>query len=386
MTRISTFRSIVLFFIFLFFEDIELSPFQLSYPKKRTVNSYPDEITTYPTLMLSPQAMRCSIFEFDIRCPPPRSVTVNEGTQFFVNDYWPILSDSNEIVNYHIEKTFWDKVERNAWEPITFKVLKTVLLNNGGVEGGAEYLDFGAWIGPTVLFAAHFASRVWTLEPDTMAAEMLIANFEIPENADIRKKTSIFHECIAEKAGILKIQGLGQSGSRINRESIVKFEHEVSGGREWNIPCRSLPQFYKEEGIENLRLVKMDVEGAELTVFPSLGPWLKELDQNKSITGGKPTFWLSLHRPYWARAELSDICALWRTFSQWKFVYNDLFTDVSSDYRVNRDREKDGDHCRVVLCATFCEFLLTDTILGMSSKNLTEKEGLIQGNKRYSGR
>ena len=31
---------------------------------------------------------------------------------------------------------------------------------------GATYIDFGAWIGPTALFAASYANRVFALEPD----------------------------------------------------------------------------------------------------------------------------------------------------------------------------------------------------------------------------
>jgi len=307
----------------------------------------------YQTLMLNPQVIQCSE-PLSVGCPSPRSVTVLE-TKFFVYDYWPVSVDRN----YMIVSEFWDRVDGISWEPRTFKVLKTILQNSGDVKN-AEYLDFGAWIGPTVLFAANFASRVWALEPDTMAAEMLVANFEISKNSEIRKKSRIFHECIAEKSGTLKIQGLGQSGSRIRRDSIKKFEHEVSGGIEWNIPCRSLPQFYKDEGMKNLRLVKMDVEGAELSVFPSLRNWLIELDLNRSETGGKPAFWLSLHRPYWVSPELSEICDLWRVFALWTFVYNDQLVDVSSKFKASIESENNGDHCWSIRCSEFCEFLLTD--------------------------
>jgi len=323
-----------------------------------SMNDKEQEITfqnlpIYQTLMQKPQVMQCSE-PTSVGCPSSRSVAIS-GTKFFVYDYWPVRVESN----YMIVSEFWDRVEGNSWEPYTFKVLKTILQSNGGANS-AEYLDFGAWIGPTVLFAANFASRVWALEPDTMAAEMLIANFEIPENSGIRRKSRIFHECIAEKPGNLKIQGLGQSGSRINRNSIQKFEHEVSGGIEWNIPCRSLSQFYKDEGMKNLRLVKMDVEGAELSVFPSLRNWLIELDLNKSETGGKPAFWLSLHRPYWVSPELSEICNLWRLFTLWKFVYNDQLEDVSSYFKTSIDSYDNGNHCWAIHCQKFCEFLLTD--------------------------
>jgi len=71
----------------------------------------------------------------------------------------------------------------------------------------------------------------------------------------------------------------------------------VKCGVDWNIPCRSLPQCYQEEGMKNLLLIKMDVEGAEFTVSWCLDMRLRELYYNRSVKGGKPAFGLSPHRP-----------------------------------------------------------------------------------------
>lgn len=62
---------------------------------------------------------------------------------------------------YHSK--FWRRAGRGDWEPETFAVLDAHL------RGDADYLDIGAWIGPTVLYAARKARHVWCFEPDPTA-------------------------------------------------------------------------------------------------------------------------------------------------------------------------------------------------------------------------
>jgi FkbM family methyltransferase len=69
---------------------------------------------------------------------------------------------------YHI--AFWNEVNRNAWEPRTFDVLNEFI----GPE--STFVDVGSWIGPTAMFAAKKASRVYCLEPDPFAYECLLRN------------------------------------------------------------------------------------------------------------------------------------------------------------------------------------------------------------------
>lgn len=59
------------------------------------------------------------------------------------------------------ERDWWPTVEK-GWERDTQHGLRAALTK----QKGATYIDFGSWIGPTVLFAAPYASKVFALEPD----------------------------------------------------------------------------------------------------------------------------------------------------------------------------------------------------------------------------
>ena len=72
---------------------------------------------------------------------------------------------------YH--STFWRKAAAGKWEPETFAVL------NAHLGPDRDYLDIGAWIGPTVLYGARKARRVVALEPDPVAFRALSWNIEL---------------------------------------------------------------------------------------------------------------------------------------------------------------------------------------------------------------
>lgn len=53
----------------------------------------------------------------------------------------------------------WDMVHKNEWEAATFKLIQHFL--RGHAE--AAYIDFGAWVIPTALYAAIFSDHVYAL-------------------------------------------------------------------------------------------------------------------------------------------------------------------------------------------------------------------------------
>ena len=120
------------------------------------------------------------------------------------------------------------------------------------------------------------------------------------------------------------------------------------------------------QGVRNLGLIKMDVEGFELDLMPSLHPWLESLDM---AGAGKPAIWLSLHRPLWREGERtpksdvaadSPLCGTWQVASMYKFVYDNSLVDISESFRLTDDKGKSGVRCMALLCTSFCEILLTD--------------------------
>ena len=72
---------------------------------------------------------------------------------------------------YHSK--FWRKASAGDWEPATFAVLDAHL------RPDRDYIDIGAWIGPTVLYAARKARHVWCFEPDPTAFRALSWNLEL---------------------------------------------------------------------------------------------------------------------------------------------------------------------------------------------------------------
>jgi hypothetical protein len=116
------------------------------------------------------------------------------------------------------------------------------------------------------------------------------------------------------------------------------------------------------QGVRNLGLIKLDVEGFELDLVSSLRPWLESLDEAGI---GKPAIWLSLHRPFWREGERtmerdgapdSPLCATRRVASMYKFVYDNSLVDITESFRPTDDK---GKGC-MLLCTSFCEILLTD--------------------------
>jgi trigger factor len=65
---------------------------------------------------------------------------------------------------------FWDDVMAGWWEPETYDLLDRFL------SPEESYLDLGAWIGATVLYAAGTARRVYAVDADPVALEEFNAN------------------------------------------------------------------------------------------------------------------------------------------------------------------------------------------------------------------
>eukprot|EP00624_Nannochloropsis_granulata_P003657 evm.model.NODE_28510_length_9357_cov_25.002138.3 len=234
-----------------------------------------------------------------------------------------------------VEHDFWDKVQRNEWETTTFKIIKHYL------EGHADasYIDFGAWIGPTVLFAAQCCKHVYALEPDQRAFLALVAN--VNANSNLVSNVQLFHECISSESGPMTFRGQGDSTSRFN--STLNVDNMMNSP-EWTIPCRALPEFIAQEGITNLRLLKMDTEGAELFLLPSLVGWLHQL------SSPKPSLWLSVHQPFWKKdVSIAAKQAFWTALGAYRYVYREGTTPVTI-------REDNYD----TMCKGFCSYLLSD--------------------------
>ncbi|MFV0515646.1 MAG: FkbM family methyltransferase [Jhaorihella sp.] len=200
---------------------------------------------------------------------------------------------------YH--SRFWRKASRGEWEPQTFAVLDTHL----GPEG--DYVDIGAWIGPTVLFGARRARHVWCFEPDPVAFRHLAWNIELNGLQNV----SAFAAAVSEGFGVARMASFGgeagdSTTSLLNAGGTGGTDALTIG---WD-------NFAHAVDLSRVSLVKMDIEGAEFAVLPTLVPWLR---------AQRPALYLSTHAPFLDQsARGARMSALARTLA-----FYDTCTDES---------------------------------------------------------
>ncbi|WP_299982531.1 FkbM family methyltransferase [uncultured Ruegeria sp.] len=171
---------------------------------------------------------------------------------------------------YHSK--FWRKVSEGKWEPDTFALLDKYLTPD------SDYLDIGAWIGPTVLYGASKARHVWCFEPDPTAFRHLAWNLDLNEINNV----SAFGVALSDQFGVARMASVrGEPG-----DSTSSLLHDGAHGSDaltiaWD-------QFEAVNDLSRVSLVKMDIEGAEFFVLPTLLQWLKKQ---------RPALYLSLHSP-----------------------------------------------------------------------------------------
>lgn len=151
---------------------------------------------------------------------------------------------------------FWDEVAGGGWEQNTFAALRQY------VGPDTLYIDIGAWIGPTVLYAGNRARRVVAVEPDPIAMSALLRNLDL--NPGIKAKVSLHNYAVAAESGALELwsSSFGNSmttciaGRGVNSMTFLALGVEAFLDRVL--------------GDEPHVLIKIDVESAEFGLVPAL--------------------------------------------------------------------------------------------------------------------
>jgi len=173
---------------------------------------------------------------------------------------------------YHSK--FWRKAASGTWEPETFAVLDAHL------DRDHDYLDLGAWIGPTVLFGARRARHVYCFEPDPTAFRHLAWNLELNGLHNV----SAFGVALSDRFGVARMASFGGEAG----DSMTSLLNAQGPDGTDALTIR-WDQFAAAVDLSEVSLVKMDIEGAEFGVLPTLLPWLKKQ---------RPVLYLSTHAPF----------------------------------------------------------------------------------------
>jgi len=209
------------------------------------------------------------------------------------------LKDSYFTVINH---WFWEQFA-DGWEPQTIKFFERNL------ERGKDYLDIGAWVGPTAFIATALGARtVKIVEPNPMNFfHLLAAQF----NNNLFSSWFLINACVSDKIGsatIGPIEGIKNSSSNTN----IRDESQT-GASVISLRLKDIVL-----GKEDLSLVKIDIEGAEAWIIEDLG----------IFSNSKAAIWLSLHPP------LIDDC---QKFLDSLLAHRDSFHFVDEENKIIPD-------------------------------------------------
>lgn len=184
------------------------------------------------------------------------------------------------IVSPKERDRFWEQAESGEWEADTFQVFDLTL------RPGALHIDIGAWVGPTVLYAAARGARVIAFEPDPSAFHELSVN--ISANADLAKRITLHRLALSTTSGEgrLYFDKPGDSISRFNPHWQLQNGGWARMAR--SVACRTMDvqEAAQRFGFARASLIKIDIEGHEYALLPRMADFLR--------TAPVPV-WLSLH-------------------------------------------------------------------------------------------
>jgi len=211
-------------------------------------------------------------------------------------------------------RSFWHKAEMGRWEPETFKIFDKYIMPD------KSFIDIGAWIGVTSLYGSLTAKSCYSFEPDRIAFQEFITNINLNPLMNIFP----FMSCIADNTGFSTLFSKTSFGD--SQSSIVGSEIDnKSITHSFNIM-----DFIKVNKIEDVNFVKMDIEGGESIVLPSMIDYLKLF---------KPTLYLSVH-PYWFHDREEGSNAVIKACSLYKYILDSSFNPIDItrfEDKINRD-------------------------------------------------
>lgn len=162
--------------------------------------------------------------------------------------------------------------KNKSWEINTHKIFDKILDNNH------SYIDVGAFIGATVLYGAHLAKRVYALEPDPIAFKELQKNVSL--NPLLKEKIILYNKCLYNKTEKVKFGSMTRGGDSVS--SLIFADSKTS----WVVEGVTIDDFIKENNINDCNFIKIDIEGAEALILPSM---------KKFLSKNKTELFLSMH-------------------------------------------------------------------------------------------
>jgi FkbM family methyltransferase len=162
------------------------------------------------------------------------------------------------------QPTFWDKVEAGLWEP------ETLALIDQQIAPGTTFLDLGAWVGPTALYAAARGARVIALEADPVALAQLQRNLAV--NPALAQRIEVLARAVHATEGRVAFGARRKPGDSMSSVLIAP------GAATWVVDTITPQALAARIGAGGRLFIKIDIEGGEYELLPAMRPLLERPD------------------------------------------------------------------------------------------------------------
>ena len=164
-------------------------------------------------------------------------------------------------------------LQSGQWEPHLFTILDHYL------RADRSYIDMGAFIGATVLYAAQLARHCYAFEPNTLSHRILMDNVALTRA--MSSKVTVFEGCIWRESGPCKIVARGKRPH--TRATSIRH---TAGCAYWEVTALTFAEFTRRFDVKNVNFIKLDIAGAESIVLPTMRDYLRS---------ERPTMLVSVH-------------------------------------------------------------------------------------------
>ncbi|MCU0363479.1 MAG: FkbM family methyltransferase [Bacteroidales bacterium] len=162
---------------------------------------------------------------------------------------------------------FWEKVNSNTWEIDTFRIFDRF------ADSETVYFDIGAWIGPTVMYAAQRARRAFAFEPDPVAFGILKENLNLNGDSAWAGRITLYNKAVSAADGYINIGSKSGGGDSLSSSLFA------DDGTSWKVESVSVPAIISENKLEASRMLfKIDIEGGEYELIPALNETFSKHD------------------------------------------------------------------------------------------------------------
>ncbi len=195
----------------------------------------------------------------------------------------------------------WRNASKGKWEPETYIILSKYLTPE------MVYFDIGAWIGSTVLYASKKCKQVICFEPDPIAYQYLLSNIQLNN----LKNVAPYNIALSDQTGIQK---MGSLGKELGDSMTSLLSSSTTENDSFNAFTLQWDSFLKFSSLKEINFIKIDIEGAEFFLLPTLETFLIQ---------HKPIVYLSTHAPFLdtsnRKKEMEKIVSIMRIY---KNCYN----------------------------------------------------------------